>query len=55
MSQIFSFQYLTSNRFSETDCEKGFYCAHINVNDFSSFDEACAAVMMRETEKHGFV
>ena len=48
MSNFFSFQYLSSNTFSYEACSKGNFCAHLNINEISSFDEGSQTVIMTD-------
>lgn len=48
MSQFFSFQYIVSNRFAKDECSMGVYCAHVNIDEISSFDEGSATIVMSD-------
>jgi hypothetical protein len=50
MSHFFSFNYIESNCFSKDVCALGYYVAHLNVNEISSFDQASGCVKMKDNQ-----
>jgi hypothetical protein len=45
---IFSFQYTSSNDYSEEVIGNDVYCAHINIEFITSFNEANGRIIMKD-------